>query len=136
MLVVGKVDGDFRICLDASILNKAIQRQHFMVPTVEQLLGKKGKQNIFVVWTRLRAFIKFQFLNVRRIYALWKLKKDDTDSSDYRLDSSVPKVYLQAMSEFFGDLPEVFIYFDDFLVMGDTKEELETCGEFWYVVMN
>ena len=103
---------------------------------LNSFLEKKGKQNIFVVWTRRRAFIKFQFLNVRRIYALWKLKKDDTDSSDYCLDSSVPKVYLQAMSEFFGDLPEVFIYFDDFLVMGDTKEELETCGEFWYVVMN
>ena len=47
MLVVGKVDGDFRICLDASILNKAIQRQHFTVPTVEQLFGKKREAKYF-----------------------------------------------------------------------------------------
>jgi hypothetical protein len=29
------------------------------------------------------------------------------------------------MSKLFGDLQGVLIYFDDFLVMGDTKEELE-----------
>jgi hypothetical protein len=29
------------------------------------------------------------------------------------------------MSDFFGDLPGVFIYFDDFLVTGENKEELQ-----------
>lgn len=38
MMVVGKPDSDVRLCLDTSELNKAIQRQHFAVPTVEQLL--------------------------------------------------------------------------------------------------
>jgi hypothetical protein len=47
MLVVGKPDGDVRICLDPSDLNKAIQRQHFMVPTVEQLFGKIVKAKYF-----------------------------------------------------------------------------------------
>ena len=46
---------------------------------------------------------------------------------------SAPEVYRQAMSEFFGDLQRVLIYFDDFLVMGDTKEELE-CN-FWRVLV-
>ena len=47
MMVVGKPDGDVRICLDPSELNKAIQRQHFAVPTVEQLFGKIGKAKYF-----------------------------------------------------------------------------------------
>lgn len=47
MLVVGKPDGDVRICLDPSNPNKAIQRQHFMVPTVEQLFGKIGNAKYF-----------------------------------------------------------------------------------------
>ena len=34
MLVVGKADGDVRIYLDPSNLNKAIQRQHFMVSII------------------------------------------------------------------------------------------------------
>ena len=29
------------------------------------------------------------------------------------------------MSDLFGDLPGVFTYFDDFLVTGETMEELE-----------
>ncbi|XP_045024072.1 uncharacterized protein LOC123469327 [Daphnia magna] len=40
MMVVGKPDGDVRICLDPFELNKAIQRQHFAVPTIEQLFSK------------------------------------------------------------------------------------------------
>ena len=40
MMIVGKPDGDVRICLDPSELNKAIQRQHFTVPTVDQLFAK------------------------------------------------------------------------------------------------
>jgi hypothetical protein len=34
MVVASKPDGDVRICLDPSELNKAVQRQHFTVPTV------------------------------------------------------------------------------------------------------
>ena len=40
MMVVGKSDGDVIIFLDPSELNKAIQRQHFAVPTIEQLFSK------------------------------------------------------------------------------------------------
>lgn len=48
MLVVGKPNGDVRIVLDPSELNKAILRQHFAVPTVEQLFGKNRKSEIFL----------------------------------------------------------------------------------------
>ena len=37
---------------------------------------------------------------------------------------SAPEVYLQTMSELFGDLSGVVIYFDDFLVPCETTEEL------------
>ena len=39
---------------------------------------------------------------------------------------SAPEIYLQTMNDLFGDLPGVLIYFDDFLVVGETKEELLT----------
>jgi hypothetical protein len=47
VMVVGKPDGDVRICLDSSELNKAMQRQHFTVPTVEQLFAKIGRAKYF-----------------------------------------------------------------------------------------
>ena len=130
MLVVGKVDGDVRICLDPSNLNKAIQRQHFMVPTIEQLFGKIGKAKYFCSC----GFYQIP-LSERSSY----LCTMATPKGRYRFLRlpfgliSAPEVYRQAMSEFFGDLQRVLIYFDDFLVMGDTKEELE-CN-FWRVLV-
>jgi hypothetical protein len=47
MLVMGKPDGDVRICLNPSELKKAIQRQHFVVPTMNQLFAKIGKSKYF-----------------------------------------------------------------------------------------
>ena len=37
---------------------------------------------------------------------------------------SAPEVYLQTMFDLFGNLPGVLIYFDDFLVTGETQKEL------------
>jgi hypothetical protein len=37
---------------------------------------------------------------------------------------SAPEVYLQTIAELFGDLSGVVIYFDEFLVPGETMEEL------------
>ncbi len=38
---------------------------------------------------------------------------------------TAPEFHLQVMSDLFGDIPEIIIYFDDFLVVGETVEELE-----------
>ena len=48
MMVVGKPDGNVRICLDPSELNRTIQRQNFSMPTVEQLFVKIGKSQTFL----------------------------------------------------------------------------------------
>jgi hypothetical protein len=48
MIVVGKPDCDVRICLDPSELNKAIQRLHFLVPTIRRLFRKLSKVHYFL----------------------------------------------------------------------------------------
>ncbi|XP_045028011.1 uncharacterized protein LOC123471141 [Daphnia magna] len=104
MMVVGKPNGDVRICLDPSELNKAIQRQHFAVPTVEQLFSK------LTSYLCTMATPKGRYRFLRLPFGL----------------KSAPEIYLQTMNDLFGDLPGVLIYFDDFLVTGETKEELLT----------
>jgi hypothetical protein len=47
MMVVGKPDGDVRICLDPSELKNEVQRQHFSVPTIEQIFEKLSKARYF-----------------------------------------------------------------------------------------
>ncbi len=130
MLVVGKLDGYVRICLDPSNLNKTIQRQHFMVPKVEQEFGKIGNAKYFCRLDAASGF--YQILLSERLSYLCTVAISVTKRR-FRLLRlpfwlvSAPEVYLQLqqMSGLFGDLQGVLIYFDDFLVMGDTLEELE-----------
>ncbi len=125
MVVVGKPDGDVRICMDPSELNKAIQRQHFAVPTVEQLFSKLSKARYFCSLDAASGFYQIPLSNEASYLCTMA-----TPKGRYRYLrlpfglKSAPEVYLQAMSDLFGDIPGVFIYFDDFLVTGETMEEL------------
>ena len=125
MMVVGKPDGDVRICLDPSELNKAIQRQHFSVPTIEQLFSRICKARHFCSLDAASGFYQIP-LSPASSY----LCTMATPRGRYRYLrlpfglKSAPEIYLQTMAELFGDLPGVFIYFDDFLVTGETEEEL------------
>jgi hypothetical protein len=125
MMVVGKSDGDVRICLDPSELNKAIQRQHFAVPTIEQLFSKLGKARYFCSLDAASGFYQIPLSEAASYLCTMA-----TPKGRYRFLrlpfglKSAPEIYLQTMSDLFGDLPGVLIYFDDFLVVGETKEEL------------
>ncbi|KAI9554977.1 putative uncharacterized protein K02A2.6-like [Daphnia sinensis] len=126
MLVVGKPDGDVRICLDPSELNKAILRQHFAVPTVDQLFAKIGKAKYFCSLDAASGF--YQIPLTDRASYLCTMGTPKGRFRYLRLPfglKSAPEVYLQVMSELFGDLPGVIVYFDDFLVTGDTVADLE-----------
>ena len=116
MLVVDKSDGDVKICLDPSELNKAILRQHFAVPTVEQLFAKIGKAEYFCSLAAAFGFYQIP-LSERASY----LCTMATPKGRYRFlhlpfrFKSAPEVYLQVMSDLFGDIPGVIIFVDDFL---------------------
>jgi hypothetical protein len=125
IMVVGKPDGDVRICLDPSELNKAVQRQHFSVPTIEQLFAKIGKARYSCSLHAASGFYQIP-LSTAASY----LCTMATPRGRYRYLrlpfglKSAPEVYLQTIFDLFGDLPGVLIYFDDFLITGETQEEL------------
>lgn len=114
MMVIGKPDGDVRLCLDPSELNKAIQCQHFAVPTGEQLFGKIGKARYSFSLDAASGFYQIP-LTERSSYFCTTA----TPKGCFRFlrlpfgMKSAPEVYLQTMSDLFGDLPGVIIYFND-----------------------
>ena len=81
VMVVAKPDGDVRICVDRSELNKAIQRQHFAVPSIEKLFRKLGKAQKFCSLDASSGFFGFFYLRQLHICAPWKLRKAVTASS-------------------------------------------------------
>ncbi|XP_032791650.1 uncharacterized protein K02A2.6-like [Daphnia magna] len=115
MLVVSKADGDVRIVLDHSNLNKAVLRPHFSVPTVEQLFAKIGKAKFFCSLDAAQGFYQIPLSEESSFLCTMA-----TPWGRYRFLrlpfglKSAPEVYLHTMSELFGDLSGVIIYFDDF----------------------
>ena len=118
MLVIVKLN-KLRICLDPRELNKAIRREHYQMPTVEE------------VSTRLSQAQKFTVVDAKD--GFWQ-KLLDTDSSykttfntpfgRYRWKRmpfgilSTPEVWQRTMHEFVEDLEGVEVIADDFLIAG------------------
>ena len=118
MLVVAKPN-KLRICLDPRDLNKAIRREHYQLPTVEEVV------------TRLTQAKKFTVVDDKD--GFWQ-KRLDTDSSykttfntqfgRYRWKRmpfgicSAPEIWQRTMHEFVEDLEGVEVIADDFLIAG------------------
>ena len=127
MLVIVKPK-KLRICLDPRHLNKAIRREHYQLPTVEE------------VATRLSQAKKFTVVDAKD--GFWQ-KRLDTESSyrttlntpfgRYRWNRipfgicSAPEVWQRTMHESVEDLEGVEVIADDFLIAGfGTSDEVNT----------
>ena len=126
LVIVPKKDGRLRLCLDPKDLNKAILREHFPLPTIEE------------VATRLCGAKCFSLLDVRN--GFWHVPLDEDSSllttfntpfGRYRWTrlpfgiSSAPEVFQRKMYEVIEGLHGVEVIADDFLVVGfgDTEEQ-------------
>jgi len=47
MAIVEKADHSLRICIDAQVLNRALKREHFRLPTLDDVLPKLSKAKVF-----------------------------------------------------------------------------------------
>ena len=124
MVAVPKLDGRMRICLDPKDLNEAVQREHYQIPTIEE------------VATRLHGAKLFTVLDARN--GFWHIKLDDESSylttfntpfGRYRWKrmpfgiSSAPEVFQCRMCETVEGLKGVEVVADDFVVVGFGETE-------------
>ena len=49
LIIVEKKDGSLRLCLDPKDLNKVIRREHFQIPTFEDVVSRLGGKKYFTV---------------------------------------------------------------------------------------
>ncbi|KZS19686.1 Uncharacterized protein APZ42_013852 [Daphnia magna] len=123
MMVVGKPDGDVRICLNPFELNKTIQHQHFAVPTIEQLFSKLSKTRYFCSLDAASGFYQIPLSDVASFLCTMATPKGRYHFLRLPFGlKSAPEIYLKTMTDLFGDLPGVLIYFDDFHVTGEAFE--------------
>ena len=122
--LIPKIDGQLRLCLDPKDLNKAILREHYPLPTIEE------------VATRLYGAKCFTIQNAH--YGFWHIPLDEASSmlttfnslfGRYRWKwlpfgiSSAPEVFQRKMHEVIEGLRGIEVVANDFIVVGDGDTE-------------
>jgi len=124
MVVVEKANDQIRICLDPRNLNQAIHREHYQLPTAEEISSKLTGAKYFSVLDASQGF--------------WQIPLDE-ESSEYtafntpfgrykflRLPfgiSSAPEIFHRIIAEMLEGIEGACNYIDDVLVWGSTREE-------------
>jgi len=124
LVITEKKNGLLRVCLDPRDLNKAVLRQHFSIPTTEDVLCKLAGKKIFSIFDEKDGY--------------WQVKLDrdssllctfNTPWGRYRFKrlpfgvKSASEVFQQYNNEVFGDIKGVHIVADDMIVAAATELE-------------
>ena len=119
-----------KICLDPKELNKAVQREHYPLPTIEEIA------------TRLYGAKCFSILDVRN--GFWHIPLDEDSSrlttfntpfGRYRWKrlpfgiSSAPEVFQRKMHEVIEGLKGIEVIADDFIVVGFGRTEEQAIAD-------
>ena len=119
LVVVPKKNGSLRLCLDPKDLNKAIERENYPLPTIEE------------VATRMAGAKVFSILDVKQ--GFWHIGLDSASSLATTFNtpfgrfrwcrmpfgiSSAPEVFQRRMHQVIEGLDGVEVIADDFLVYG------------------
>ena len=126
MVVVPKPDRKLRICLDPKELNKAIQREHYPLPTIEDVATRLHGAKIFA-----KLDVKNGFWHIELDQESSYLTTFNTPFGRYRWKRmpfgicSVPEMFQRRMHELIGGMLNVEVIADDFVVVGygETQEE-------------
>lgn len=126
LVVVEKPNGRLRVCLDPRELNKAVKRQHFKLPTAEELFAEMAGASFF---TKLDASSGY-----------WQIKVDDESSKlltfatpfgRYRFKRflfgihSASEIFQQTISEIIETCEGSRNSQDDIIIWGSTVEQLQ-----------
>ncbi|KAL1260046.1 hypothetical protein QQF64_007873 [Cirrhinus molitorella] len=124
LCIMEKKNGTLRVCLDPRDLNRAILRQHYNIPTLEDIRSKLAGKKLFTILDEKDGY--------------WQIKLDE-ESADlcafntpwgrYRFHrmpfgiKSASEVFQRLNSEGFGDIEGVFMVVDDMIIAAATKPE-------------
>lgn len=123
MVTVVKPNGKLRICIDPRDLNKALKREHYPMPTIEDVLTRIPNAKVFSV---LDATSGYWQIGLDRESA--KLCTFNTPFGRYRFKrlpfglSSAQDIFQAVISDIFADIDGVEVIVDDILIWAETTQ--------------
>lgn len=126
LVIVEKLNGDLRMCLDPKNLNKCIKQNKYLIPTIEDISMKLFGAKVFSVLD-----LKDGFWHVELEESSKKLMTFATPFGNYQFNRlpfgicSSAETFQKYNEENFGDIEGVTVYIDDILIAGKTVEDLD-----------
>ena len=118
-MVVSSRGEKIRICLDPGDLNKAVKREHYPIPTVDEIVAKIPEAKVFTVLDA-----KSGYLQMKVDYESSPLITMNTPIGRFRWlklpfgIKSAPELYQRAMHEMLEDIDHAYAIVDDILIAG------------------
>lgn len=122
--VLKKKTAKVRICVDLTKLNKSVKREHYILPTYDEITAKLSGATVFSSLDAASGFWQIPLHPDRR-----KLTTFITPFGKYcfkRLPfgiTSAPEIFQQKMLETLEGLEGVEVFMDDILVYGTSMEQ-------------
>ena len=124
MVTVEKPNGKLRLCLDPKELNTAICRQHFQIPTVDEIMSKLAGASYFSTLDASSGY--WQIALTEECSHLTTFNTPFGRYKYLRLPfgiNSAQEVFHKRVSQLFEDIEGVATYIDDILIFAKDKEE-------------
>ena len=124
MVPVIKRNGSVRVCVDLQKLNKAVKREHFMLPNLDDISPRLAGSSVF---TKLDASSGFHQIPLHA--NSYELTTFITPFGRYCFKripfgiTSAPEIFQRKMTELLSGLPGVEVIIDDILVHGSSVAE-------------
>jgi hypothetical protein len=124
LVIVDKRNGDFRICIDPTDLNKAIKREYFSIPTYVDIMSKVRDAKGFSVLDTNNGF-----WNIELYESSSKLCTFNTPFGRYRFErlpfglKCSSEIFQRKIVQCFEEIDGVEIYVDDILVWGTSQKD-------------
>lgn len=124
LVIAEKKDGSLRLCLDPKQLNENIRREHFQIPTFEEVTTQLAGKKFFTILDQKDSY--------------WQVQLDDESSKlctfgtpfgRYKFlrmpfgIASASEVLQRMAYKSFGDIDNVHVIYDDMLIAANTEEE-------------
>ena len=124
LVIVEKKDGSLRLCLDPKDLNKVIKREHFQIPTFEDVVSRLGEKKYFTVLDQKDSYWQVPLSEESSYMCTF-----NTPFGRYRFVRmpfgicSASEVLQKRVYKVFGDMQGVEVIADDMIISGATEEE-------------
>jgi len=124
LVIIERPDGSLRLCLDPIELNKVIQRQHHLIPTLDEIMANLSGKTVFTVLDLKDGFYQVPLSKKSRDYCTFSTPFGcfQFNRLPFGLASAL-EIFQKINEKHFGDINGVSIYFDNILVSGKNKED-------------